>query len=173
MKIFRPLTAIVLVTASRQGCYLRLITCCAEEGRTGRTLRSSSGPTSVVFNLVYGRPYPAHRLHAPLPPLPVFVCFFRGGLGVGKKPTRGELVRSTHRVPSPFISSQRFPFETISLRNVSGEQAFYGAGSSLWPFAPRCVSSVCVEGSRVSTPERATRAWPIKGVEDLSENCAA
>ena len=34
------------------------------------------------------------------------VClFFCGGLGVGEKPTRGELVRSTHRVPSPFISS--------------------------------------------------------------------
>ena len=51
--------------------------------------------------------------------------------------------------------------------------AFYGAGSSLWPFPPRCVSSVCVEGSRMSTPEKATRAWPIKGVEDLSENCAS
>ena len=42
------------------------------------------------------------------------VClFFCGELGVGEKPTRGELVRSTHRVPSPFISSQRFPFETF------------------------------------------------------------
>ena len=51
--------------------------------------------------------------------------------------------------------------------------AFYGAGSSLWPFPPRCVSSVCAEGSWVSTPERATRAWPIKGVEDPSENYAA
>ena len=38
----------------------------------------------------------------------LFQCLFvfsRGGLGVGEKPTRGELVRSTHRVPSPFISS--------------------------------------------------------------------
>ena len=42
------------------------------------------------------------------------VClFFRGGLGVGEKPTCGKLVRSSHRVPSPFISSQRFPFETF------------------------------------------------------------
>ena len=111
LKIFRPLTAIVLVTASRQGCCLRLIACFPGEGRTGRTHRSSSGPTSDVFKLVYGRPCPAHRLQALLPPLPVFVCFFCGGLGVGEKPTRGELVRSTHRVPSPFISSQRFPFE--------------------------------------------------------------
>ena len=39
----------------------------------------------------------------------LFVCFSRGGLGVGEKPTRGELVRSTHRVPSPFISSYDFP----------------------------------------------------------------
>ena len=61
----------------------------------------------------------------------------------------------------------------IPLRNISGEPALDGAGSSLWHFAPRCASSVCVEGSRVSTPERATRAWHIKGVEDLSENCAA
>ena len=42
------------------------------------------------------------------------VClFFCGGLGVGEKPTRGELVRNTHRVPLPFVSSQRFPFETF------------------------------------------------------------
>ena len=76
------------------------------------------------------------------------VClFFRGGLGVGEKPTRGELVRSTHRVPSPFISSQRFPFETFLMR--CGK---YGVGSSLWPFPPRCVSSVCVEGSRSEHP---------------------
>ena len=50
---------------------------------------------------------------------------------------------------------------------------FYGAGNSLWPFPPRCVAPVGVEGSRVGTPERATQAWPIKGVDDLSENCAA
>ena len=31
--------------------------------------------------------------------------FFCGGYGTGEKPARGELVRSTHRVPSPFISS--------------------------------------------------------------------
>ena len=73
--IFWPLAAIVLVTASRHGCYLRLIACCPGEGRTGRTLRSSSGPTSVVFDLVNGRPYPTYRLQAPLPPLPLFVCF--------------------------------------------------------------------------------------------------
>ena len=53
------------------------------EGRTGCALRSSSGPTSFVFNLISGRPYPAHRLQALLPPPPLFVCFSRGGLGVG------------------------------------------------------------------------------------------
>ena len=68
---------------------------------------------------------------APLPPLPLFVCFSRGGLGVGEKPTRGELVRSTHRVPSPFISSQRFPFETFRVsQNSMGLAAAYG------PFLP-------------------------------------
>ena len=42
------------------------------------------------------------------------VCLFsRGGLGVGEKPTCSELVRGTHRVPSPFISSQRYTFETF------------------------------------------------------------
>ena len=44
-------------------------------------------------------------------PFLLFQCLFvfsRGGLGVGEKPTRGELVRSTHRVPSPFISSYDF-----------------------------------------------------------------
>ena len=46
---------------------------------------------------------------------------------------------------------------------------FYGVGNGLWPFPPRCVSSVCVERSRASTPERAARAWPIEGAEDLSE----
>ena len=68
------LSAIVMAAASRQGCCLRLIACCQGEGRARRTLHSSSGPTSVVFNLVYGRPYPAHRLQALLLPLPVFVC---------------------------------------------------------------------------------------------------
>ena len=131
LKISRPLTAIVLVTASRQGRYLRLIACCPGEGRAGCTLRSSSGPTSVVFNLVNGRPYPAHPPQAPLPPLPVLVCFSRGGLGVGEEPTRGELVRSTHRVPSPFISSQRFPFEIFRVsQNSMGLAAAYG------PFLP-------------------------------------
>ena len=40
-------------------------------------------------------------------PFLLFQCLFvfsRGGLGVGEKPTRGELVRSTHRAPSPFIN---------------------------------------------------------------------
>ena len=86
---------------------------------------------SVVFNLVYGRLYPAHRLQALLPPLPVFVCFSRGGLGVGEKPTRGELVRSTHRVPSPFISSQRFPFETFQVNQHS-----MGLATAYGPFLP-------------------------------------
>ena len=153
------MTDIVLVTASRQGCYLRLIACCPGEGRAGRTLRSSSGPTSVVFNLVYGRPYPAHRLQA-LPSSSSSVFFFSGGLGVGEKPVRGELVESTNRVPSPFISSQRFPFETFRVRYGK-----YGAGNGSWPFPPRCASFVCVERSRAGTPERAARALPIKGVE--------
>ena len=44
------------------------------------------------------------------------VClFFRGGLGAGEGPTRGELVRSTHRIPSPFISSYDFSFIPRSL----------------------------------------------------------
>ena len=41
----------------------------------------------------------------------LFQClfvFFRGGLGVGEGPTRDEPDRSTHRVPSPFISSYDF-----------------------------------------------------------------
>ena len=56
----------------RQGCCLRLIACRPGEGRTRRTLRSSCGPTSAVFNLVYGRLYQAHRFQALFPPLPVF-----------------------------------------------------------------------------------------------------
>ena len=111
LKIFRPLTAIVLVTAARQGCYLRLIACCPRERRTGRTLRSSSGQTSVVFNLAYGRPYPAYRPQALLPPLPVSVCFFCGGLGVGEKPTYGELVPL-----SPRRKSGRFSLTIGNLR---------------------------------------------------------
>ena len=92
---------------------------------------AASLPTSCVFNLVvYGRPYPAYRLRALLPPL--FVCFFRGGLGVGEKPACGELVRSTHRVPSHFISSERFLFETS--RRAT---AIYGAGNSSCPFPLR------------------------------------
>ena len=49
-------------------------------------------------------------------PFLLFQCsfvFFRGGLGVVEKPTCGKLVRSTHRAPSHFISSERFPFETF------------------------------------------------------------
>ena len=134
LKTSRPLTAIILVTASRQGCcYLRLIAYCPGEGRTGRT---SSGPTSVVFNLFSGRLYPAHRLQAPLPPLQLSVCFSCGELGVGEKPTRGELVRSRHRVPSSFISSQRFSFETLRVSQHSmGLAAAYG------PFFDFCLST--------------------------------
>ena len=73
-------------------------------------------------------------------------------------PAVNYVVRSTHRAPSPFISS--------FMRH--GE---YGVGSGSWHFPPPCASSVCVERSRASTSERATRAWPIKGAEDLSENC--
>ena len=132
LKTSRLLTAIVLVTASRQGCYLLLIACCPGEGRAGRTLRSSSGPTSLAFNLVYGRPYRAHRLRALLLPLLLSVLFFpRGGLGVGEKHTRGELVRSTHRVPSPFISPQRFPFETFRVSQHS-----MGLATAYGPFLP-------------------------------------
>ena len=57
--------------------------------------------------------------------------FFCGGLGVGEKPTRGELVRSTHRVPSPFISSQRFPFETVRVSQHS-----MGLATAFGPFLP-------------------------------------
>ena len=60
------------------------------------------------------------------------VCLFScGGLGVGEKPTRGELVRSTHRVPSPFISSQRFPFETFQVNQHS-----MGLATAYGPFLP-------------------------------------
>ena len=60
------------------------------------------------------------------------VClFFCGGLGVGEKPARCELVRGTHRVPSPLISSQRFSFETVRVSQHSmGLAAAYG------PFLP-------------------------------------
>ena len=64
----------------------------------------------------------------------LFQClfvFFCGGLGVGEKPTRGELVRSTHRVPSPFISSQRFPFETFRVSQHS-----MGLATAYGPFLP-------------------------------------
>ena len=64
----------------------------------------------------------------------LFQCLFvfsRGGLGVGEMPARGELVRSTHRVPLPFISPQRFPFETVRVSQHSmGLAAAYG------PFLP-------------------------------------
>ena len=123
----------------REGCYLRLIACRPGEGRTGRTLRSSSGPTSVFFSLVYGRPYPAYRLQAPLPPLSLFVCFSRGGLGVGEKPTRGELVRSTHRVPSPFISSQRFPFEAFRVNHG----ILWGLQQLMALSSPLCIIRLC------------------------------
>ena len=57
--------------------------------------------------------------------------FFCGELGVGEKPTRGELVRSTHRVPSPFISSQRSPFETFRV-----SQYYMGLAAAYGPFLP-------------------------------------
>ena len=68
------------------------------------------------------------------------VClFFCGGLGVGEKPTRGELVRSTHRVPSPFISSQRFPFETFRVYHgiLWGWQQLMALSS------PLCIIRLC------------------------------
>ena len=105
--------------------------CCMIRTLLYSSIAIQNPPPSVVFNLVYWRLYPAHRLQALLPPLPVFVCFSCGGLGVGEKPTRGELARSTHRVPSPFISSQRFPFETFRVSQHSmGLAAAYG------PFLP-------------------------------------
>ena len=63
----------------------------------------------------------------------LFQCLFVfcGELGVEGKPTRGELVRSTHRVPSPFISSQRFPFETFRV-----SQHFMGLVAAYGPFLP-------------------------------------
>ena len=56
------------------------------------------------------------------------------------------------RVRNPYSKGARFC--SISTRSLGAQMG-------------RCVSSVCVEGSRVSTPERATQAWPIKGAEDL------
>ena len=57
--------------------------------------------------------------------------FFPREIDVGEKPTRGELVRSTHRVPSPFISSQRFPFETVRVSQHS-----MGLAAAFGPFLP-------------------------------------
>ena len=59
---------------------------------------------------------------------------------VGEEPTRGELVRSTHRVPSPFISSQRFPFETFRVSHgiLWGWQQQLMALSS-----PLCIIRLC------------------------------
>jgi hypothetical protein len=56
------------------------------------------------------------------------VClFFCGGLGVGEERTRFELVRSTHRVPSPFISSNDFPSRPFGEPwNSMGLAAAYG-----------------------------------------------
>ena len=60
------------------------------------------------------------------------VCLFScGGLGVGEKPTRGELVRSTHRVPSPFISSYDFPS-----RPFGEPQHPMGLAAAYGPFLP-------------------------------------
>ena len=53
----------------------------------------------------------AHRLQALLPPLPVSVCLFCGGLGVGEKPTYGELVPL-----SPRRKSGRFSLTIGNLR---------------------------------------------------------
>ena len=111
LKIFRPLTAIVLVTAFKE----RLLLPSSYRMLPRRKACRAHAPLFEWTNAgclqpCQRRPYPAHRLQALLPPLPFFS---RGGLGVGEKPARGELVRSTHRVPSPFISSQRFPFETF------------------------------------------------------------
>ena len=70
-----------------------------------------------------------------------FCLFFRGGLGVVEKPTRGELVRSTHRVPSPFIFLLPFIFETFLARCD-----IYGVGNGLWLMAlssPLCIIRLC------------------------------
>ena len=70
----------------------------------------------------------------------LFHCLFlRGGLGVGEEPTRGELVQSTHRVPSPFISSQRFPFETFRVSHgiLWGWQQLMALSS------PLCIIRLC------------------------------
>ena len=60
-----------------------------------------------------------------------FCLFFCGGLDVGEKPTRGELVRSTHRVPSPFISSYDFPS-----RPFGEPQDSEGLATAYGPFLP-------------------------------------
>ena len=52
---------------------------------------------------------------------------FRGGLGVGERPTCGELVRSTHRVASHFISSYDFSSKPFGEpRHFMGLAAAYG-----------------------------------------------
>ena len=70
----------------------------------------------------------------------LFQClfpFFRGGLGVGEKPTRGELVRSTHRVPSPFISSYDF-----SSKPFGEPRQFMGLATAYGPFLHACLPAV-------------------------------
>ena len=129
LKVFRPLAAIVLITASRQGHCLRLIACFPGEGRTGCTLRSSSGPTSFVFNLVH--------LRAPLPPLPVFFCLFRSGLGVCEKPRCG----SPEHTPST-VAFHLLP--TISPRNLSVSHGILWGWRQLMALSsPLCVLRLC------------------------------
>ena len=130
-----PTSAIVLVAASRQGCYLRLIACFPGEGRARRTLHSLSGPSCFVSKLDRSLEPLSSTPSSSSPSTSSSVClFFRGGLGVGGKPTCGELVRSTHRVLSPFISSQRFPFEAFRVNRGSlwGWQQLMALSSPLY-----------------------------------------
>ena len=57
---------------------------------------------------------------------------------------------------------------------VAGEgwaMAFYGAGSSLLPFPPRCVSSVCVEISQASPRKGCPRIAYQRSRRSLKELC--
>ena len=71
----------------------------------------------------------------------------------------------------PFYDEKRV---TISFRNVSVSHGILWGWQRLMALsAPLCIIR-CAERNRVSTPERATRARPIKGAEDASsENCAS
>ena len=66
------------------------------------------------------------------------VClFFCGGLGVGEKPTRGELVRSTHRVAFYLLPA-------ISFRDLSVSHCILWGWQQLMALSsPLCIIRLC------------------------------